>query len=79
LEVFVFLFLIVPSMVLSFFAVKKGDMSFGLVSVATILRDLSLVSLILFFSWRQSLVAPMIMHLLQDFVGIVLAPMLGLH
>jgi membrane protease YdiL (CAAX protease family) len=54
MEVFVFLFLIVPSMVLSFFAVKKGDMSFGLVSVATILRDLSLVSLILFFLWRNA-------------------------
>jgi membrane protease YdiL (CAAX protease family) len=53
MEVFVFLFLIVPSMVLSFFAVKKGGMSFGLVAVATILRDLSLVSLLLFFLWRN--------------------------
>jgi len=53
LEVCVFLFLIVPSMVLSFFVVKQGGMSFGLVSVATILRDLSLVALILFFLWRN--------------------------
>ena len=53
MEVCVFLFLIVPSMVLSFFVVKQGGMSFGLVSVATILRDLSLVALILFFLWRN--------------------------
>ncbi len=52
-EVSVFLFLIVPSMALSFFAVKQGTLSFGLVAYATILRDLSLVSLILFFVWRN--------------------------
>ena len=33
----------------------------------------------LVYLWRQSLVAPMIMHFLQDFVGIVLVPMLGLR
>ena len=49
-EVSIFLFLIVPSMVLSFFAVKQGTLSFVLVAFATILRDLALVSLILFFS-----------------------------
>jgi membrane protease YdiL (CAAX protease family) len=53
-EVSVFLFLIVPSMVLSFFAVKQGSLSFVLVAFATILRDLALVSLILFFVWRNS-------------------------
>ena len=52
-EVSVFLFLIVPSMVLSFFAVKQGSLSFVLVAFATILRDLALVSLILFFVWRN--------------------------
>jgi CAAX protease family protein len=52
-EVFVFLFLIVPSMALSFFAVKQGSLSFVLVAFATILRDLALVSLILFFLWRN--------------------------
>lgn len=52
-EVFVFLFLIVPSMVLSFFAVKQGTLSFALVAFATIIRDLALVSLILFFLWRN--------------------------
>jgi membrane protease YdiL (CAAX protease family) len=52
-ELGVFLFLIVPSMVLSFFAVKQGSLGFGLVAVATICRDLALVSLILFFLWRN--------------------------
>jgi len=52
-EVSVFLFLIVPSMVLSFFAIKQGSLSFVLVAFATILRDLALVSLILFFVWRN--------------------------
>ncbi len=53
LEISVFLFLIVPSMALSFFAMKQGSLSFSLSAVATILRDLSLVSLILFFLWRN--------------------------
>jgi len=53
LEVCVFLFLVVPSMALSFFAVKQGSLGFVLVAVATILRDLSLVALILFFAWRN--------------------------
>jgi membrane protease YdiL (CAAX protease family) len=53
-ELSVFLFLIVPSMALSFFAVKQGTLSFVLVAVATILRDLALVSLILFFLWRNA-------------------------
>jgi uncharacterized protein len=53
LEISVFLFLIVPSMALSFFAIKQGSLSFSLSAVATILRDLSLVSLILFFLWRN--------------------------
>lgn len=52
-EVLVFLFLIVPSMALSFFAIKQGDVGFTLTAVATILRDLALVSLILFFLWRN--------------------------
>jgi len=52
-EVAVFLFLIVPSMVLSFFAVKQGSLSFLLVASSTILRDLALVSLIFFFLWHN--------------------------
>ncbi len=53
IEVCVFLFLIVPSMVLSFFAIKQGTLGFVLVAFATMLRDLALVSLILFFIWRN--------------------------
>jgi membrane protease YdiL (CAAX protease family) len=52
-EVAVFLFLILPSLALSFFAVKQGSMSFVLTAIATILRDLGLVGLILFFVWRN--------------------------
>ena len=48
-EVSVFLFLVVPSMALSFFAVKQGDLSFELVAWATILRDAARVCLILYF------------------------------
>lgn len=53
-EVSVFLFLVVPSMILSFFAFKQGTLSFVLVAFTTILRDLSLVALILFFLWRNA-------------------------
>jgi hypothetical protein len=53
IEVAVFLFLIVPSMILSLFVVRQGGLSFVLTAVATILRDLGLVSLILFFLWRN--------------------------
>jgi membrane protease YdiL (CAAX protease family) len=53
IEVLVFLLLIVPSMALSFFAVKQGSIGFALTAVATILRDAALVSLILFFLWRN--------------------------
>ena len=52
-EVLAFLFLIVPSMGLSFFAIWRGNLSFVLVAVATILRDLSFVALIAFFLWRN--------------------------
>jgi membrane protease YdiL (CAAX protease family) len=54
IEVAIFLFLIVPSMALSFLAVKQGSLGFVLVAVATILRDLALVSLILYFIWRNA-------------------------
>lgn len=53
IEVCVFLFLIAPSLVLSFFAVKQGSLGFVLTAVATTLRDLALVSLIFFFLWRN--------------------------
>jgi membrane protease YdiL (CAAX protease family) len=33
----------------------------------------------LIYLWRGSLVAPIVLHLLQDFLGLVLAPWLGMH
>jgi membrane protease YdiL (CAAX protease family) len=54
LEMLVFLFLVVPSIVLSFFAGgPEAKVSFVFLAVSTILRDLSLVCLILFFIWRN--------------------------
>ncbi len=53
IEVTVFLFLIVPSMLLSFFAVSSGAISFSFVALSTIFRDLGLMSLVLFLSWRD--------------------------
>lgn len=49
-----FLFLIVPSMAISFFAIKRGSVGFVLAANATILRDLALVALIVFFLWRNN-------------------------
>jgi membrane protease YdiL (CAAX protease family) len=53
IEVLVFLFLIVPSMVLSFFVTRQGKVSFTFVAVSTILRDLALLSLVFFFAWHN--------------------------
>jgi membrane protease YdiL (CAAX protease family) len=54
-EVIVFLFLIVPSLVLSFFVAQQGgeEVNFPFLAVATIVRDLSLLSLIFYFVWRN--------------------------
>jgi|WetSurMetagenome_2_1015567.scaffolds.fasta_scaffold232949_2 uncharacterized protein len=60
IELSVFLLLIVPSMALSFLAVKQGSLGFVLVAIATIFRDLGLVSLILYFVWRNSEAVAMI-------------------
>lgn len=51
-EVLVFLFLIVPTLALSFFT-AQGQASFSLTAIATILRDLALLALVLFFIWRN--------------------------
>ena len=53
IEVVVFLFLIGPSLALSFFAGDQTNIGFVLEATATILRDLSLLALILFFLWRN--------------------------
>jgi uncharacterized protein len=52
-ELGVFLFLIVPAMALSFIIpAQQEQLAFPLTAVATILRDLALVALIVFFLWR---------------------------
>lgn len=56
-EVLVFLFLIVPSLALSFFVSQQGA-AFTITAVATILRDLALLALILFFIWRNGETLP---------------------
>lgn len=53
LEVTVFLLLIVPSMLISLFAVRQGDLSFSLTAVATIFRDVALLCLVLFLLRRN--------------------------
>jgi uncharacterized protein len=54
IEVLVFLSLIVPSMILSFFVVRMGALNFVFAAVSTIVRDLSLVGLVFYFIWRNS-------------------------
>ncbi|HQI00387.1 MAG TPA: type II CAAX endopeptidase family protein [Deltaproteobacteria bacterium] len=54
IEVSVFLFLIIPSMILSFFAKEEGEISFIITAWAIITRDLALMSLVLFFLWRNA-------------------------
>ncbi|MFN2557044.1 MAG: CPBP family intramembrane glutamic endopeptidase [Nitriliruptorales bacterium] len=53
IELAVFLFLIVPSMLLSFFAAQEGQLPFALLAASTMARDLSLVALIVFFMGRN--------------------------
>lgn len=53
-ELAVFLFLILPSLILSLFVIGQGGASFTLTALSIILRDLALVSLILFFLWRNA-------------------------
>lgn len=48
-EVFVFLFLIVPSMAISLFVIGQVNVRFTLTAISSILNDLALVLLILYF------------------------------
>ncbi len=53
-ELAIFLFLIAPSMAFSFFiSANESNVSFTLSAVSSILRDLALVALVLFFLWRN--------------------------
>jgi membrane protease YdiL (CAAX protease family) len=53
IEVCIFLLLIVPSLVLSFFASAEGGAGFAITAFATIFRDVALVALILYLLWRN--------------------------
>lgn len=53
-ELFVFLFLIIPSIMLSFFVISRGPELFSFIAIQTILRDLGLLFLVLFFVWRNN-------------------------
>jgi membrane protease YdiL (CAAX protease family) len=53
-ELLAFLALLAPSMILSMLVSGGTHASFVLVAVATILRDLGLLALVLFFVWRDS-------------------------
>ena len=53
-ELLVFLFLVMPSMLLSLAVVRQGGVSFVIAALAAIFRDLGLVSLIVFFLSRNA-------------------------
>jgi membrane protease YdiL (CAAX protease family) len=80
-EVGVFLFLIVPSMVTSFFIIKQGSAGFVITAFATIFRDLALVALILLFLWRNRESVTRIGWITQGgwkevAIGVLLAPVI---
>lgn len=53
LEVFVFLFLIVPSMLFSYFGLQQIQLSFTKLALITIFRDLGILFLVLYFVWHN--------------------------
>jgi membrane protease YdiL (CAAX protease family) len=78
-EVLVFLFLIVPSMILGFFAIRQTTIGFVIMAADTIFRDAALVALIVLFlrknreplasiGWRGEDVGR------EVFIGVVLFP-----
>ncbi len=52
-ELMVFLALIVPSMIFSFFGLAPDGVTFRTVALANILRDLALLALVLYFVWSN--------------------------
>ena len=52
-EVGVFLFIIVPSMAVSFVAGRLESLDFTVVALSNMLRDLALLSLVLYFVWSN--------------------------
>ena len=53
IELFVFLLILLPLMALSAVAVRPEGLGFATVAVAVIAHDLALLSLVLFFVWRN--------------------------
>lgn len=53
LELGVFLFLIAPSLAFAYWSTQSGSLSFRVLAGMTILRDLSLLCLVLYFLWRN--------------------------
>lgn len=53
IELGVFLFLIAPSLAFAYGAMQSGRLSFHLLAGMSILRDLSLLCLVLYFLWRN--------------------------
>lgn len=53
LEVWVFLFLIVPSMLFSYIGMQTIKLNFVTLALSTIFRDLGLLFLVLFFLWHN--------------------------
>ncbi len=53
LELMVFLFLVLPSLLFSFMPVEPDRVSFPIVAASNILRDLALLCLVLYFVWRN--------------------------
>jgi membrane protease YdiL (CAAX protease family) len=54
IEVAVFLFLITPSMALSFLTDRHANLRFTEMAISSILNDLALLSLVLYFMWRNA-------------------------
>lgn len=53
LEVLVFLFLVIPPMFLSFIFIHPGSFNFSTMAIFTIIRDLGILFLVLFFLYRN--------------------------
>lgn len=53
IELLTFLLLIVPAMILSYFDGHQATAGFSLTAFATVFRDLGLVALVVFFTWRN--------------------------
>ena len=73
----VFLFLILPSMAVSFFIAGQEEFNFRLTAMATIFRDLALVCLVAYFAWRNGEPMPLVGWRFRDwekeaFIGFVL-------